>query len=153
MSGTVIKALHESTGDSYFQDILNEILEKLRDDPSSITTEDARRLSENAVADDLRTAKIISAVEAFAAASEFDHEVNPQMDNAPHTSLLTVVNDLRVTVDRNPTNVTTEILRSAQAVVSSKCSTLWDLVHGQDRLNMMQKCRELLAIPMRLIPS
>ncbi|KAF1912253.1 hypothetical protein BDU57DRAFT_504737 [Ampelomyces quisqualis] len=108
----------ESTGDQYFQGILNHVLEKLKEDPASITTEDARRLSENAVAGDLRTAKIISAVEAFAAASEVIHEVDPQLGQAPHTSLLTVVNDLKVAVDQNPTNVTTEVLRTAQNVVS-----------------------------------
>lgn len=120
MSSTNNEKLHESTGDQYFQGILNHVLEKLRDDPASITTEDARRLSENAVAGDMRTAKIISAVEAFAAASEVIHEVDPQLGQAPQTSLLTVVNDLKVAVDQNPTNVTTEVLRTAQNVVSSK---------------------------------
>jgi hypothetical protein len=120
MSETSSQKFRETTGDEYFQGILNNILEKLRNDPSSITTEDARRLSENAIAGDLRTAKIISAVEAFAAASEVINEVDPRLGHAPHTSLLTVVNDLRVAVDRNPSGVTTEVLKTAQTVVSSK---------------------------------
>jgi uncharacterized protein YpuA (DUF1002 family) len=120
MSEANTEKLQETTGNKYFQDLMQDILDKLRDDPSSITTEDARRLSENTVAGDLRTAKIISAVEAFAAASETIHEVDPQLGQAPHTSLLTVVNDLKVAVDQNPTDVTTEILRKAQTVVSSK---------------------------------
>jgi hypothetical protein len=120
MSEANTEKLQEATGNKYFQDLMQDILDKLRDDPSSITTEDARRLSENTVADDLRTAKIISAVEAFAAASETIHEVDPQLSQAPHTSLLTVINDLKVAVDQNPTDVTTEILRKAQTVVSSK---------------------------------
>ncbi|KAF2831629.1 hypothetical protein CC86DRAFT_342578 [Ophiobolus disseminans] len=100
------------------QEVMNEILNKLRDDPSSITTEDARRLSENAVVGDLRTAKIISAVEAFALANEVVHDVDPQLGQAPHTSLLTVVNDLKIAVEQNPTDVTIEVLRTAQNVVS-----------------------------------
>jgi hypothetical protein len=120
MSEANTEKLQEATGNKYFQDLMQDILDKLRDDPSSITTEDARRLSENTVAGDLRTAKIISAVEAFAAASETIHEVDPQLGQAPHTSLLTVVNDLKIAVDQNPTDVTTEVLRKAQTIVSSK---------------------------------
>lgn len=120
MSETTTEKSGETKGEQYFQGILNNILDKLRDDPSSITTEDARRLSENAVAGDMRTAKIISAVEAFAAASEVIHDVDPQLGQPPHTSLLTVVNDLKAAVDQNPTDVTTEVLRTAQNVVSSK---------------------------------
>jgi hypothetical protein len=104
----------------YFEDVLSSILDKLRENPAGITTEDARRLSENVVASDPRTAKIVSAVEAFAAANEAIHEVDPELGQAPHTSLLTVVNDLKVAVEQNPTSVTTEVLRTAQNVVSSK---------------------------------
>jgi hypothetical protein len=50
--------------------------------------------------------------------------VDPQLGQAPHTSLLTVVNDLKVAVDQNPTDVTTEVLRKAQTVVSSEC-VIW----------------------------
>lgn len=110
----------DTSSNQYFPRLMTDILDKLRDDPSSITTEDARRLSENAVVGDMRTAKIISAVEAFAAASEVIHEVDPTLGQAPHTSLLTVVNDLKVAVDQNPNDVTTEVLRTAQNVVSSK---------------------------------
>jgi len=112
-----------STSDGqYFQRLLDDILDKLRDDPSKITTEDARRLSENTIAGDMRTAKIITAVEAFAAANEALNEVDSQLGQAPHTSLLTVVNDLNVAVDQNPADVTTEVLRTVQSVVSSMCN-------------------------------
>jgi hypothetical protein len=120
MSTINAKNTQEATGDEYFQDLMQGILTKLKVDPSSITTEDTRRLSENAVAGDLRTAKIISAVEAFAAASETIHEVDPQLGQAPHTSLLTVINDLKVAVEQNPTDVTTEVLQKVQTVVSSE---------------------------------
>jgi hypothetical protein len=154
MAETAAPKLHETAGDDYFQGILNDVFEKLREDPSKITTEDARRLSENAVAGDLRTAKIISAVEAFAAASEVINEVDPQLGQAPHTSLLTVVNDLRVAVDRNPSDVTTEILKTAQTVVSSKSSTRrMSLCIEEDELNITQRCKRLLATPMLLILS
>lgn len=121
MSSTDSRATAVEKGDEYFTGILDSILTKLKTDPSTITTEDARRLSENVVAKDEQTAKIVSAVEAFAAASEVIHEVNPQLGQAPHTSLLTVVNDLKVAVEQNPADVTTEVLRTAQNVVSSKC--------------------------------
>lgn len=130
----------DTTGNHYFQSLMNEILDKLRDDPSSITTEDARRLSENAVVGDMRTAKIISAVEAFAAASEVIHDVDPTLGQAPHTSLLTVVNDLKVAVDQNPTDVTAEVLRTAQNVVSSKSGPLL-LPSCSPLLNRSSACR------------
>jgi hypothetical protein len=124
MSATVDKSNAQgSARDEHFTTLLEDILKKLREDPSTITTEDARRLSENAQARDLRSAKIISAVEAFAAASEIVHEVDPSLGQAPHTSLLTVVNDLKVAVDQNPADVTTEVLRTAQAIVSSECNS------------------------------
>jgi hypothetical protein len=110
----------EKSSDDYFAPIVKAIMDKLRNDLSSITTEDARRLSENAVVGDLRTAKIISAVEAYATANELLHEIDPRLGQAPHTSLLTVVNDLSVAVDQNPNDVTTEVLKSTQAIVSSK---------------------------------
>ncbi|KAH7379310.1 hypothetical protein DE146DRAFT_774173 [Phaeosphaeria sp. MPI-PUGE-AT-0046c] len=118
MSSTDSRATAVEKGNEYFTAILTTILNKLKTDPSTITTEDARRLSENVVAEDEQTAKIISAVEAFAAASEVIHEVNPQLVQAPHASLLTVVNDLKVAVEQNPADVTTEVLKTAQNIVS-----------------------------------
>jgi hypothetical protein len=106
----------------YFQELMEDILRKLKQDPSSITREDARRLSENAEARDMRTAKIIAAVEAFAEAHEYIYPKNsdPGLDQAPHTSLPTILKDLSVAVDINPSDVTLEVLRAAQAVVSSE---------------------------------
>lgn len=127
MSATDSRATSYEKEGGYFENILTTILQKLKTDPSSITTEDARRLSENVVVHDDQTAKLISAVESFAAASEVMHEVNPHLGQAPHTSLLTVVNDLKVAVEQNPGDVTTEVLRTAQNVVSSKCYTLSSL--------------------------
>jgi hypothetical protein len=122
MSSNKTEKLHESAGDDkHFQSIVNEVLVKLREDPRSLTTEDARRLSENTVADDARMAKIISSVEAFAVANEVIHDINPHLSHAPHISLPTLINDLKVAVEQNPADVTTEILRTAQNVVSSEC--------------------------------
>jgi hypothetical protein len=120
MSSKTTEKPHESAENKYFQNIVDSILVRLRDDPRSLTTEDARRLSENAVADDTRMAKIISAVEGFAVANEVVHDVDTHLGHAPHTSLPTLINDLKVAVEQNPADVTTEVLRTAQNVVSSE---------------------------------
>lgn len=120
ISNNSISTEKYTSSDQDIQQAMTDILDKLRNDPGSITTEDARRLSENTVADDLQTARIISAVESFAIANEAAHEIDPELGQAPHTSLLTVVNDLKNAVEQNPGGVTTEILRTAQNVVSSK---------------------------------
>lgn len=108
------------TREDLFQQEMEKILVKLKNNPSSITTEDARRLSENVEARDEKSARIISAVESFAVANEALHEQDPNLGQAPHTSLLTVVKDLHAAVDTSPGDVTTEILRTAQSIVSSK---------------------------------
>jgi len=123
-----VNTVEEKTSTNYFEPILQAILNKLRNDPASITTEDARRFSENAVVGDLRTAKVISAVEAYATANELLHEVDPRLGQAPHTSLLTVVNDLSIAVDQNPDDVSTEVLRTAQAIVSSKSRSTYNTI-------------------------
>ncbi|KAF2132598.1 hypothetical protein P153DRAFT_420568 [Dothidotthia symphoricarpi CBS 119687] len=94
------------------------ILHKLKNDPGSITTEDARRLSENTEAKDERSARIISAVESLAVANVEVHEKNPELGQVPHTSLLTVVRDLDAAVARSPEDVTPDVLRGAQSIVS-----------------------------------
>jgi hypothetical protein len=99
---------------------LHKVLEKLQKDPLSITTEDARRLSENYEAHDARSAKIISAVESLAVVAQEIHEETPTLGQRPQTSLLTVVNDLKVAIDTNPEEVTVEILKTTQSIVSSK---------------------------------
>jgi hypothetical protein len=53
-----------------FQDQLEAILRKLRTDPSSITAEEARILSENVTTRDDRAVRIISAVESLAIANK-----------------------------------------------------------------------------------
>jgi len=103
-----------------FNSQLHKVLDKLQKDPLSITTEDARRLSENYEAHDVRSAKIISAVESLAVAAQEIHEETPSLGQGPQTSLLTVVNDLKGAVDANPEEVTTEVLKTTQGIVSSK---------------------------------
>jgi hypothetical protein len=53
-----------------FQDQLESILRKLKTDPSSITAEEARTLSENVAICDDRAVRIISAVESLAIANK-----------------------------------------------------------------------------------
>jgi hypothetical protein len=77
MSSTSSMSEKEST--DYFLPLVEDILDKLRQDPGSITTDDARRLSENAVVGDLRTARIVAAVKAFAAHNEGIYEVSRSM--------------------------------------------------------------------------
>jgi hypothetical protein len=100
---------------------LHEVLDKLQQDPLSITTEDARRLNENYESSDTRSAKIISAVETLAEANQEIHKEMPTLGHGPLTSLLTIVNDLKAAVDANPAEVNNEILKMTQGIVSSKC--------------------------------
>jgi hypothetical protein len=62
-----------------FQDQLEAILRKLRTDPSSITAEEARILSENVTTRDDRAVRIISAVESLAIANKVCIIRNPNM--------------------------------------------------------------------------
>jgi hypothetical protein len=123
MSLVISRSTTLEKGGEYFEGILKEILRKLETNPGTITTEDARRLSENVVVNDKWTAKVVSVTESYAAANEILHELIPQLGLAPQTSLLTIVNDLKAAVEQNPRDVTTEVLRTAQNVVSSKLYT------------------------------
>jgi hypothetical protein len=81
MSSTT-SSMSEKESTDYFLPLVEDILDKLRQDPGSITTDDARRLSENAVVGDLRTARIVAAVKAFAAHNEGISEVSRSMYTA-----------------------------------------------------------------------
>ncbi len=107
-----------------FRAAMEHVLEKLKNNPGSITTEDARRLSENYEARDESAARIISAVESFANANLNLHEQDPSLGQAPHTSILTVVKDLNAAVEISPDEVTPEALATTQSVVNSKCIPL-----------------------------
>jgi hypothetical protein len=78
MSSTT-SSMSEKESTDYFLPLVEDILDKLRQDPGSITTDDARRLSENAVVGDLRTTRIVAAVKAFAAHNEGIYEVSRSM--------------------------------------------------------------------------
>ncbi|KAJ5059723.1 hypothetical protein PSV09DRAFT_2373231 [Bipolaris maydis] len=83
---------------SQFQDQLEAILDKLKTDPSSITADDARLLSDN-----------------------FTTRVHHQESSHTQThrrSLLTAAKDLHGAVDDSPEEVTTEVLRTTQSIVS-----------------------------------
>ncbi|KAF2253062.1 hypothetical protein BU26DRAFT_449534 [Trematosphaeria pertusa] len=108
----------DNAKDAQFHLHLQKVLDKLQTEPLSITTEDARRLSENYEARDERSAKIISAVESLAVAAQDVHEQVPQLGQGPQTSILTVVNDLKAAVDTNPKDVTPEVLKTTQGIVS-----------------------------------
>lgn len=112
-----------SSREELFQQDMEKILVKLKNEPGSITTEDARRLSENVEANNEKSARIISAVESFAVANESLHEEDPTLGQPPHSSLLTIVMDLQAAVQCNPSDVNDEILRTTQSIVTSKYST------------------------------
>ncbi|KAF2109463.1 hypothetical protein BDV96DRAFT_636140 [Lophiotrema nucula] len=110
-------ALNKETN---FQYLLQQVIHKLQTNPTSITVEEARRLHEHFDATDTRSAKIISAVEALAAANP---DIMASSGHAtPHANgkvcLLTLVKDLSATVDINPEDVTVEVLKLTQSVVS-----------------------------------
>ncbi|KAH3941717.1 hypothetical protein HBH98_205930 [Parastagonospora nodorum] len=114
----LLKKSQDAPADDPLVGIVKDVIHKLQNNPTSITTEDARRLSENTVVSDLQTAKIISAVEAIASSSAIIHQVDPTLGQAPRTSLPTIITDLKAAVDQNPNDVTTEVLKNAQNVVS-----------------------------------
>lgn len=105
----------------YFQELLADVHRKLKHDPTELTTEDARRLSENVDINDRRAALLVTAVESYVIGNEAMHEVDPNLGQAPHTSLSTILNDLKFAVELNPHNVTQDHLKSAQEIVSSRC--------------------------------
>ncbi|KAG9188777.1 hypothetical protein G6011_07482 [Alternaria panax] len=81
-----------------FQDQLESILRKLKTNPSGITADEARILTENVVTRDDR--------------AELSHA------QAPHRSLLMAAKDLHVAVDGSHEEATNEVLRVAQSIVS-----------------------------------
>jgi hypothetical protein len=120
----LLKKSQDAPADDPLVGIVKDVIHKLQNNPASITTEDARRLSENTVVSDLQTAKIVSAVEAIASSSAVVHQVDPTLGQTPRTSLPTIINDLKAAVDQNPNDVTTEVLKNAQNIVSSKSMAL-----------------------------
>ncbi|EUC36011.1 hypothetical protein COCCADRAFT_89389 [Bipolaris zeicola 26-R-13] len=85
-----------SSQSSQFKNLLEAMLEKLKTDPSSVTVDDARLLFDNFTASDERAVRIISAVEYLAIANK----------------------DLHDKVESSPGEVTIEVLRTTQSVVS-----------------------------------
>lgn len=141
----------------YFHELMEDIIDRLRDDVlGSITMDDVRRLRENVDANDERGAEIISKIEAFAKEHERLYPKNsvPRVRQAAHTSLPTVLEDLSVAVDKNPTDVTPDVLKAAQAVVSSKYIWLQVLsTFTALKLNSLQRCKKPSAPPTPLTPS
>ncbi|KAJ4287950.1 hypothetical protein N0V90_011965 [Kalmusia sp. IMI 367209] len=94
--------------------------EELRNthDPLSITTDDARRLSEHFEATDARSAKIISAVESLAVASRDINFLGPTIgQHEPHLAQMALVNDLKAAVEQHPKSVTPDILKATQGII------------------------------------
>ena len=69
-SSSSTKFSTETSPEGRFQDQLALCLQKLKLDPGSITTEEARLLSENVAEGDERSVRIISAIESLAIANE-----------------------------------------------------------------------------------
>ncbi|KAF2277512.1 uncharacterized protein EI97DRAFT_295516 [Westerdykella ornata] len=109
------------------QNVLHDVIEKLKMDPTSITPDDARRLHEHFTAIDPSTARIIAAVEANPASHDdiaAATGTTEALSKAVHTSLHTIVQDLVSAVDKNPNDVTDEILRLTQVALSRMRSAL-----------------------------
>lgn len=104
-----------------FQKDMENILVKVKNHPESITAEDVRRLSGGVDTLDEQSGRIISLLETLALANKPLNEQDTNVDQTPHASLLTVVKNLNAAVDTNPDHVTTEVLRSAQSIVNSRC--------------------------------
>ncbi|KAF1932083.1 uncharacterized protein M421DRAFT_54615 [Didymella exigua CBS 183.55] len=98
--------------------VSQDVMQRLRSNPGSITEEDARRFSENVEAKDARSARLVSAVESLAAARSDIYSQETSLGQSPHMSLLTVVKDLYAAVEANPDDVDTEILKTTQSIVS-----------------------------------
>ncbi|PSN62942.1 hypothetical protein BS50DRAFT_558660 [Corynespora cassiicola Philippines] len=99
------------------QSDMQSVVGKLKEDPLSITPDDARRLSENFNASNPHSARIISAVEALAIANPELHDDKSTL-GMPHASILTLVKDLQVAVDTSPEAVTPEMLSITQNIVN-----------------------------------
>jgi hypothetical protein len=98
------------------------VITKLLNDPTSISTEDARRFSENIEARDARSARLVSAVESLAAVREDLRGTDAPLGQTPHPSMLTIVRDLLADVENYPQDVDEEILKTTRAITNSECS-------------------------------
>ncbi|KZM22168.1 uncharacterized protein EKO05_0002081 [Ascochyta rabiei] len=119
--GVTVDDDHSRSTDHTSQSALNvsqNVIQRLRSDPSSITEEDARRFSENVKARDASSARLVSAVESLAAAHNDIYGQRISLGQIPHPSLLTVVKDLYAAVETNPEDINMEILRTTQSIVS-----------------------------------
>lgn len=105
------------------QYFLQTVLDKLKNDPMSITPDDARRLHEHFGADDARMARLISAVETTAAAHndlvEITQQDIPSLAASSHASIHTIAQDLLVAIDKCPSDVNAEVLTMGQRAVSN----------------------------------
>lgn len=99
----------------------DNVISKLLADPTSISTEDARRFSENIEARDAKSARLVSAVESLAAVHEDLRGTDASLGQIPHPSMLTIVRDLLADVEKYPQDVDGEILKTTQAIVNSEC--------------------------------
>lgn len=103
-----------------------KVLDKLRTDPLSITPDDARRLSEQVEVTDRRSAKIVSAVNSLAVASQDIKEMGPKLDlggelaSKPSHIQAALVTDLEAAVDKYPHEVSQEVFQKVQGIASSK---------------------------------
>jgi hypothetical protein len=99
------------TRERYFHEGMKAILEKLWDDPKSITAADAQNLADNSEARDVQTAQVVAAVKHIASFNEFrkssaneDASTRSSMPNAkefPDTVITKLLND--------PTSISTEV--------------------------------------------
>jgi hypothetical protein len=97
------------------------VVDKLKNDPTTVTADDARRLHEHFNATDKESARLISAIEAVANANGELASVQGDTEalaKSGHTSLTTIAEDLLHAVESNPGDVTVEVLKLTQTAVS-----------------------------------
>ena len=79
---------------------------------------------------DARSARLVSAIEAFAAAhDDIAVEKGESLAGAGHASLHTLLQDLHSAVDRNPGDVTQTLVRLTQSLVGSRSISPNVLLH------------------------
>lgn len=119
MSDTTPKRVERLARHQRLQSTMELVLEKLRRDPKTITTEDLHNLADNAEEADTPTVEIIAAVADLVIRNKEEQSV--LSNSISHTTNMSrIVEDLHAAVKAFPGEVNTDILRTTQSIVSSK---------------------------------
>ncbi|KAJ4990190.1 hypothetical protein SVAN01_04281 [Stagonosporopsis vannaccii] len=114
MSDPASKQVERLARHQRLQSAMELVLEKLRRNPRTITTQDIHNLANNADEADMSTAEVIAAVADVVARNKEE-----QSAETPCTfNLSQVIEDLHAAVKASPGKVTVDILRTTQSIVS-----------------------------------